>query len=262
MKNHHVKLENTMSKRTGFTLIELLVVISIIALLIAILLPSLSKARAAARRIQCGTQEKQILFAFRLYLNDFKDTFNPTPMVANHRTDQVWEGWTGHLTSHGHLIDYLNNVSQVYYCPDSRWERYRTPAENMLELKNRTANQNTMSGYALGIIPILNGIYQNTDLGYTTHRFQVGIINANPAVLSDNLSLEGGAGYTDNIVNHSRLGFNVAYLDGHVTWATSNELPVNALIEGVNLERATNMGNKAFWEAVSGYAAYSTKYKP
>src|SRR5690606_24234489 len=50
-------------RRHGFTLIELLVVISVIALLIALLLPALSRAREAARRIQCASQLRQMTAA-------------------------------------------------------------------------------------------------------------------------------------------------------------------------------------------------------
>jgi prepilin-type N-terminal cleavage/methylation domain-containing protein/prepilin-type processing-associated H-X9-DG protein len=59
-----------MSKRNAFTLIELLVVVAIIALLVAILLPSLNAARAEAQRIVCMSRLKQFAYAFVYYCND------------------------------------------------------------------------------------------------------------------------------------------------------------------------------------------------
>ncbi len=61
------------SHRTGFTLVELLVVVAIVAMLMAMLLPSLGKARDAARRMTETANYRSMMFCYLNYSNDYKD---------------------------------------------------------------------------------------------------------------------------------------------------------------------------------------------
>jgi prepilin-type N-terminal cleavage/methylation domain-containing protein/prepilin-type processing-associated H-X9-DG protein len=65
-------------RRRGFTLVEILVVVGIIAMLIALLLPSLSKAREAANRVACAANLRSIGQGFFLYANDNKGDYPRT----------------------------------------------------------------------------------------------------------------------------------------------------------------------------------------
>ena len=109
--------------KPGFTLIELLVVIAIIAMLLGVLMPSLRRARAGAKRLVCAHNLKQVSLAVDLYLQSNDNTYPcaQDPLPAGY---WLWmgRGWRSFVSPHlGGNID-PNNPS-VLFCPEDRVAR-------------------------------------------------------------------------------------------------------------------------------------------
>lgn len=108
------------AKPSGFTLIELLVVIAIIALLLGILLPSLSSAVAAGWRVACQSNARQHAVALNMYANDHDERL-PISRVGPWELTRPLDENTPYLQDT--LIPYVDgvfgdgNYSEVFRCP-------------------------------------------------------------------------------------------------------------------------------------------------
>jgi len=130
------------TRHSGFTLVELLVVIGIIAVLISVLLPALSKARRSAATVQCSSNMRQIAVAMLGYITDNKGVFPPSaaPPVPGVFPNGWW--WPNELVRRKYVNNPSLNIykaagaaksfpnSSPFKCPEGIPEDYKLTTQN------------------------------------------------------------------------------------------------------------------------------------